>query len=60
VLLNHYSAAMQEISVTGFAAYWAREFRPYLKAAASQFSPRRVTSTERLIGRRRTGTPMRM
>ena len=41
VLLDHYSATMQEIRDTGFAAYWAREFRPYLKAAASQFSPRK-------------------
>ncbi|HUD99141.1 MAG TPA: hypothetical protein VMR62_06165 [Bryobacteraceae bacterium] len=60
VLLNHYSATMQEIRVTGFAAYWAREFRPYLKAAASQFSPRRVTSTERLMGRHRTGSHLQM
>ena len=28
-----------------------REFWPYLKAAASQFSPRRVTSTERMLGK---------
>jgi hypothetical protein len=30
-------------------AYWVREYRPYLKAAASQFSPRRVTLTERML-----------
>ena len=51
VLLDHYSATMLEIRSTGFMAYWIREFRPYLKAAASQFSPRRVTSTERMLGR---------
>jgi len=51
VLLDHYSATMQEIRTTGFLAYWVREFRPYLKAAASQFSPRRVTLTERMLGR---------
>ncbi|MGA2136603.1 MAG: hypothetical protein ABSH50_30300 [Bryobacteraceae bacterium] len=51
VLLDHYSAATKEIRDTGFAAYWMREFRPYLKAAAAQFSPRRVTLTERLLKR---------
>jgi hypothetical protein len=49
VLLDHYSATLQEIRSTGYVAYWVREFRPYLKAAASQFSPRRVTSTERML-----------
>jgi hypothetical protein len=48
-LLDHYSTTMQEIRGTGFVAYWVREFRPYLKAAASQFSPRRVTLTERML-----------
>ena len=51
VLLEHYSATLQEIRSTGYLNYGVREFRPYLKAAASQFSPRRVTSTERLLGR---------
>jgi hypothetical protein len=49
VLLDHYGSAMQEIRNTGYVAYWAREFRPYLKAAASQFAPRRVTLTERIL-----------
>ena len=49
VLLDHYGATMQEIRSTGYVAYWVREFRPYLKAAASQFSPRRVTLTERML-----------
>jgi hypothetical protein len=51
VLLDHYSATLQEIRGTGFVAYWMREFRPYLKAAAAQFSPRRVTMTERMLRR---------
>ena len=55
-LLNHYSAALHQIRSTGFATYWVREFRPYLKAAASQFSPRRVTATERLLGRAKPAT----
>jgi len=51
VLLAHYSATMEEIRRTGYVAYWVREFRPYLKAAAAHFSPRRVTLTERMLGR---------
>jgi hypothetical protein len=51
VLLDHYSATMAEIRGTGYGAYWVREFRPYLKAAAAQFSPRRVTLTERMLRR---------
>ena len=49
VLLDHYGATMHEIRATGYVSYWVREFRPYLKAAASQFSPRRVTLTERML-----------
>ena len=48
-LLEHYSATLAEIRETGFVAYWTREFRPYLKAAAAQFSPKRVTLTERAL-----------
>jgi hypothetical protein len=51
VLLEHYRVTMEEIRRTGYMAYWVREFRPYLKAAAAQFSPRRVTSTERMLGK---------
>jgi len=39
----------QEIRSAGYVAYWVREFHPYLKAAASQFSPRRETLTERML-----------
>ncbi len=42
-LLDHYSETLKEIRKTGYLAYWTREFRPYLRAAASQFSPRRKT-----------------
>jgi hypothetical protein len=50
-ILDHYSAALQEIAKTGFTAYWAREFRPYLRGAAEQFAPGRVSLTERLLRR---------
>lgn len=54
-LLDHYSNALREIHETGFLAYWIREFRPYLRAAAAQFSPFRTTLTQRFLSGRRRG-----
>ncbi len=48
-LLSHYSEALEEISRLGFVEYWRREFRPYLRAAAQQFTPGNESSTERLL-----------
>ena len=50
-ILGHYSSALAEINETGWFRYWLREFRPYLRAAALQFSPKRRTLTDRLLGR---------
>ena len=52
-LLGHYAKTLGEIRETGFLAYWTREFRPYLRAAAAQFSPSRESATERLLRGRR-------
>ena len=54
-LLDHYVDTMREISVVGFSDYWAREFRPYLRAAAQQFAPEHESLTERLLLRKRRG-----
>jgi len=48
-LLDHYRETLAEIRGAGFMSYWMREYRPYLKAAARQFSPRRMTLTERML-----------
>jgi hypothetical protein len=48
-VLDHYIDTLSEISKTGFVAYWQREFRPYLRAAASQFAPQRESLTEKLL-----------
>ena len=57
-ILDHYSTALEEISRTGFPSYWKREFRPYLRAAAAQFSPEHGSLTERLFRiRAASGTP---
>jgi hypothetical protein len=50
-LLGHYRDTLSEIHRTGFLAYWTREYKPYLLAAARQFSPQRRTLTERFLGR---------
>ncbi len=54
-ILDHYSAALEEVSRTGFSGYWKREFRPYLRAAATQFAPDHGSLTERLFRVRRAG-----
>ena len=50
-VLEHYQQTLAEIRSAGYLNYWVREFRPYIKAAALQFSPRRKSWTERLLSR---------
>ncbi len=50
-MLDHYSQALKDIRQTGYLAYFTREFRPYLRGAAEQFSPRKTTLTERYLRR---------
>jgi hypothetical protein len=50
-LLDHYRQTLTEIHQVGYAAYASRQLRPYLRAVKNQFSPKRRTLTERLIGR---------
>jgi hypothetical protein len=48
-LLDHYRETLSEIRDTGYLTYAGRQFRPYLRAAVGQFSPKRRTLTQRLI-----------
>ena len=48
-LLDHYSRTLAEMRQTGYATFAARQFRPYVRAAIDQFSPKRRTLTERLL-----------
>jgi hypothetical protein len=50
-LLEHYTVVLGEIHKEGYLAWWTREFRPYLRAAADQFSPKHRSWTERLLKR---------
>lgn len=50
-LLEHYRTTLEDIRETGFATFAARQLGPYVRAAVSQFSPERVTLTERFLER---------
>jgi hypothetical protein len=50
-LLEHYTVVLGEIHKEGYLAWWTREFRPYLRAAADQFSPEHRSWTERILNR---------
>lgn len=54
VILDHYAETLNEMAREGFLAYWRKEFRPYLRAAAAQFTPDHPSLTERLLRRRVT------
>jgi hypothetical protein len=55
-LLDHYRQTLADIRDVGYLAYANRQFRPYIRAAAGQFSPARRTLTERLLAKRRPGS----
>jgi hypothetical protein len=48
-MLDHYRETLSEIRQTGYLNYAGRQFKPYLRAAAGQFSPQRRTLTQRLL-----------
>ncbi len=48
-VLEHYSQTLREIDQRGYAAYWSEAFRPYLRAAAGQFSPKHRSLTGRWL-----------
>jgi hypothetical protein len=45
-LLEHYRDTLREIQQVGYLTYASRQFRPYVRAAAAQFSPSRRTFTQ--------------
>jgi hypothetical protein len=48
-LLDHYRQTLSEIRQVGYLTYAGRQFRPYVRAAIDQFSPKRRTLTQRLL-----------
>jgi hypothetical protein len=51
VLLDHYRETLGKIRQTGYLRYGVQQFRPYLYAAALQFSPKRSSLTQRVVSR---------
>jgi hypothetical protein len=47
-VLDHYRDTLGEIRAVGYLAFARRQFTPYIRAAADQFSPSRVTLTQKL------------
>ena len=48
-LLEHYTVTLNDIQRVGYLTYAAGQLRPYVRAAARQFSPQHRTLTERLL-----------
>ena len=48
-LLDHYRRTLSEIQQVGYLAYAGRQCRPYVRAAADQFSPKRRTLTQHVV-----------
>jgi hypothetical protein len=48
-VLDHYSETLSEIRQIGYLSYAARQFRPYVRAAVNQFSPKQRTLTQRMF-----------
>ena len=48
-LLANYTATLKDIRQAGYLHYWARQFRPYISAAAQNFSPSQSSYTERFL-----------
>jgi hypothetical protein len=48
-LLEDYRQTLSGIRQVGYLTYAGRQFRPYVRAAANQFSPKRRTLTQRLM-----------
>jgi hypothetical protein len=56
-LLDHYTQTLSEIRQAGYLAYARRQFQPYVRAAADQFSPGRRTLTQRVLEKFQSSRP---
>jgi len=50
-ILDHYIESLREIHRTGYLKFWVREFAPYMRATARQFSRGHMSLTEKLLKR---------
>jgi hypothetical protein len=56
-IFDYYSQALRAISQEGLSTYARRVSRPYLAAALGHFARKRLSYTERLLGRRQAPEP---
>ena len=56
-LLDHYTKSIGEIRKAGFLSFWNGQFRPYLRAAAEQFTKQEATLTLRWVKKFRGEEP---
>ncbi|WP_321474363.1 hypothetical protein [uncultured Paludibaculum sp.] len=57
-ILEHYSETLESIRTQGLTQWWMLQFRPYLRAAAGQFSPAKSSWTQRVLQKRRSARPL--
>jgi hypothetical protein len=50
-ILDHYIDSLREIHRTGYLQFWIREFTPYVRAGARQFSRSHLSLTQKLLRR---------
>jgi hypothetical protein len=48
-VLEHYRQTLSEVRQVGYVHFAARQFQPYVRAAAAQFAPSRKTLTQRML-----------
>jgi hypothetical protein len=58
-VLDHYKDTLAEIRDVGYLPFARRQFAPYVRAAADQFSPSRITLTQKLWSKARALAPFK-
>jgi hypothetical protein len=52
-ILDHYTQTLEELRAVGYLTYAKRQLSPYMRACVDQFSPQKLTLTQRLLEKAR-------
>jgi hypothetical protein len=52
-ILDHYTQTLEELRAVGYLTYAKRQLSPYVRACVDQFSPQKLTLTQRLLEKAR-------
>jgi hypothetical protein len=52
-ILDHYTRTLEELRAVGYLTYAKRQLSPYMRACVDQFSPQKLTLTQRLLEKAR-------